>query len=131
VPAKICLRSDEAPHGVKVVQILPYKEGGFAVLTPYHTAGRGYLMKHPVDYATREMQIARADLVTEYSAEDRVKLSIHPDGFVQFSGQDQGKIESGRDPETGEPKGLAIFTRHPPISEPIETGPTFGVACWG
>jgi hypothetical protein len=50
---------------------------------------------------------------------------------VQFSGEASGKIESGRDPKTGQPKGLAVITRHPPIEKPIETGPTFAMTFWG
>lgn len=112
----------------KITKIVPYKSGGFAVLAPYHKARRGYLAKHPVDYSKRDVKMRLEDMVA-YSAEDRVKLSIHPDGFVQFSSENQGKIVSGRDPQTGEPKGLGLVAS--PLSEPINTGPTFGCVLWG
>jgi len=64
-----------------------------------------------------------------FTASDRVKLSHHSDGFVQFSGESPGRIRSGKDPVTGKPKGLAIQSA--PIGLPIPTGPTFGFAAWG
>jgi hypothetical protein len=66
--------------------------------------------------------------VSKYDANDRVKLSYHADGFVQFSGENSTKIQSGRDGR-GLPKGIGLQTA--PISSPIKTGPTFGIACWG
>jgi hypothetical protein len=120
----------EAEDGTlrKITKIQPYSAGGFAVLMPYHRERRGYLAKHRVDYSRREDEMLRQDVI-EYSAEDRVKLSIHQDGFVQFSGEQAGKITSGRDPQTGEAKGLGLFTQ--PLSNPIRTGPTFSITVWG
>ncbi len=113
----------------KITKVVPYKGGGFAVLAPYHTARKGYLAKYSVDYRKTRMQVHRSEM-TEYSADDRVKLSLHRDGFVQFSGEDPGKIVSGRDPESGEPKGLGILLEYP-LFQPIFSGPTFGVNVWG
>lgn len=112
----------------KITKIVPYKSGGFAVLAPYHKARRGYLAKHPVDYSKRNVELRVEDMVT-YSAEDRVKLSLHPDGFVQFSGENPGRIVSGRDPSTGEPRGLGIMSHS--LSTSINTGPTFACVAWG
>jgi hypothetical protein len=112
----------------KITKIVPYRGGGFAVLVPYHEARRGHLLKFPVDYSKRDLGVSSAE-ATEYSAEDRVKLSLHPDGFVQFSGENLGKIVSGRDPGTGEPRGLGVMSR--PLSAPVNTGPTFGIVVWG
>lgn len=127
--ARIILDAPEVTRPVKVMQIQPYRDGGFAVLVPYHAAQKGFLFKHAVDYDAREMLIPRTE-VLEYSASDRVKLSLHKDGFVQFSGENQRKILSGRDPETGAPKGLGIVMPRP-LDEPIETGPTFALTIWG
>ncbi len=102
--------------------------GGFAVLAPYHSARAGYLAKIPVDYSQRKMKISRAQMI-EYSATDRVKLSYHLDGFVHFSSENPGKIFSGRDPETGIPKGMGIVINK--LTNPIRTGPTFGITVWG
>jgi hypothetical protein len=114
----------------KVTKIIPYNDGGFSILAPYHSARKGYLLKHTVDYSKLEVQYANPEsFLAEYNASDRVKLSYHSDGFVQFSGENKGKIISGRDKDTGEPKGLGYFTN--PISNPIRTGPSFGITLWG
>ena len=67
--------------------------------------------------------------MVHYTAEDRVKLSHHWDGFVQFSGESPGKIISGRNALTGAPKGLGLMSA--PIRRPIVTGPTSGLLVWG
>ena len=61
--------------------------------------------------------------------EDRVKLSYHPDGFVQFSGEIGGKVISGKDFTTGLPKGIGLTTKT--IYKPVFSGPTFGLTVWG
>lgn len=58
-----------------------------------------------------------------------MKLSYHTDGFAQFSGESAGRITSGIDPTTGEPKGLGLFTN--PLTAPIRSGPSVGVTVWG
>jgi hypothetical protein len=64
-----------------------------------------------------------------FTAEDRVKLSYHRDGFAQFSSESKGRIVSGRDPATGEPKGLGLFTN--PLGSPIFSGPSVALTVWG
>ena len=113
----------------KVTKIVPYKAGGFGVLLPYHQARRGYLAKLRIDYDQSNLRIGRQQM-QEYSAADRVKLSFHADGFVQFSGENPGSIVSGRDPKTGEPKGLGVLLEHV-LERPISSGPTFGITAWG
>jgi hypothetical protein len=124
----ICIQEEGDAVTRKITKIQPYSKGGFAILMPYHAERRGYLAKHPVDYASREDIFLRHDVI-EYSAKDRVKLSIHPDGFVQFSSESGAKIVSGRDPVTGAPKGLGLISQ--PLGDPIRTGPTFGATVWG
>ncbi len=113
----------------KITKVIPYGDGGFAVHVPYHKAQIGWLLKIPLDYEVLGETITPISDCTEYSASDRVKLSYHPSGFVQFSGERPGKITSGLDPGTGEPKGLGIMTT--PLSSPIRTGPTFAITAWG
>lgn len=112
----------------KVTKIFAYKDGGFGVAVPYHSANKGYLFKAKVDYTKREQLITREEGV-EYTASDKVKLSLHLDGFVQFSGINPGKIVSGRDSQSGKPKGLGIQSQ--PLTNPIKSGPTFGITIWG
>ena len=110
-----------------ITKVVPYPDGGFAVLAPYHSARKGHLVKVPVmNYVGT--RCTPLDEMVEYTADDRVKLSIHPDGFVQFSGENPKKIVSGRHPN-GKPKGIGLFTK--PLSRPIMTGPTFGLTVWG
>jgi len=112
----------------KITKIIHHSGGGFAVLAPYHRARCGCLLKFPVDYDVKgDSWVPFADCI-EYSADDRVKLSFHPDGFVQFSGENPAKIISGRDVD-GKPKGLGLISN--PLSHPIRSGPTFGVSAWG
>ena len=113
----------------KITKVIPYSDGGFAVHVPYHKAQIGWLLKMPVDYKILGTTTIPVSECAEYSAGDRVKLSYHPSGFVQFSGEGPGKITSGLDPSTGEAKGLGIKTN--PLSSPIMTGPTFGITAWG
>lgn len=106
-------------------------DGGFAVLVPYHSAHQGWLREYLLEpkLAYARNRLIPFDKAIHYTASERVKLSYHADGFVQFSSETAGSIVSGRDPNTGEPKGLGLFTQ--PLSRPIETGPSFGLTLWG
>jgi hypothetical protein len=108
----------------KVTKVVGYKEGGLALLAPYHSARSGILTKTLLDYRQQNSRhsLEQAEV---FSAGDRVKLSYHPDGFGQFSGERPGRIVSGRDPRSGEPRGLGIMTN--PMDAPVMTGPAFGI----
>lgn len=112
----------------KILKVTPYKTGGFGVMVPYHTAKAAYLAELLVRYDQHRYNV-RAEHISVYTASDRVKLSVHADGFVQFSSERGNNIISGRDPITGEPKGLGILSN--PIHNPITTGPTWGGGFWG
>jgi hypothetical protein len=109
----------------KITKIFTYSDGGFAVAVPYHAAKSGYLTKMQVDYGRRLQHVTALD---DYTASDKVKLSMHIDGFVQFSGENPGRIISGKDSD-GKPKGLGYYTS--PLTKPIKTGPTFALIFWG
>lgn len=103
-------------------------DGGFAVTVPYHQERHGFLFKAAVDYSQTTIEVPVEDLVP-YTADDRVKLSLHIDGFVQFSGEGPGRILSGRHPD-GTVKGLGLVKN--PLNEPLATdGPMFGLSIWG
>jgi hypothetical protein len=113
----------------KITKIIGLNGDGFSVLAPYHKARSGHLSKMPVDPSKAGVYaVAESDMVN-YTAEDRVKLSYHTDGFAQFSGETSGRITSGRDPITGQPKGLGLFTH--PLKSPVWSGPSVGVTIWG
>jgi hypothetical protein len=110
----------------KIAKIIHHSEGGFAVMVPYHKARSGTLLKIPLDYDLKGASWVPFGECVGYSANDRVKLSFHPDGFVQFSGENPSKILSGRDPDTGQPRGLGLMSN--PLSHPVRSGPTFGIS---
>lgn len=127
-PIRIAIEDDNGNYR-SLTKIIPYPDGGFAVLTPYHTAKEGFLFKLQIAEELRgKIRVPSPAEGHRYSARDRVKLSFHPDGFVQFSGENPRRIMSGRD-ESGRPKGLGIVRA--PLSQPIVTGPTFGILAWG
>lgn len=112
-----------------VTKIIAYGVGGFGVLTPYHSAHAGFLARIPVDYNPAGRIATPLTDMIDFTVDDRVKLSYHPDGFVQFSSEAKGRIISGRDPSMGEPKGLGLMTA--PLSDPVSTGPSVGITLWG
>jgi hypothetical protein len=125
---RVCLR-DTSGVLRKITKIVPYKlDRGFAAMVPYHAAKQGFLLKHSVRY---HHSIGPVPLQTAipFVASDRVKLSIHLDGFVQFSGEDATRIVSGRDAETGEPKGIGLVFDH--AIDGIRSGPLFSITLWG
>jgi hypothetical protein len=126
-PYDIAIR-DSAGVPRRITKIVPYPSGGFAVMVPQHSARQGWAFKHQCDYTKATWTTAWSDTV-RYTANDEVKLSLHPDGFVQFSGVTSSSIFSGRDPATGVIKGLGVMSN--PFSTPIYSGPTFGVLAWG
>lgn len=119
---------DEGQELRALCKLQPLGDGGYSVLAPYHNAMEGWCARHTIDYNQTQQQMKFSD-VEHFTANDRVKLSHHADGFVQFSGEQVGKIRSGRDLETGAAKGLAVQSAR--IDKPVTTGPTFAVVCWG
>jgi hypothetical protein len=113
----------------KITRIVGLNGAGFSVLTPYHKAKTGFLFKAPVELSRHGPYRIPFANASAFTAEDRVKLSYHTDGFAQFSGEAAGRITSGIDPATGEPKGLGLFTN--PLTTPIWTGPSVGITVWG
>jgi len=115
-------------HGrvAKVTIIVPFRDGGVALAAPYTKDRKGLLVTMKPSDKLGTTFVPDDELTAQYSASDRVKLSLHRDGFAQFSG---AGIRSGKD-EDGKPKGLAIQMRRP-FMHPIQTGPTFAITVWG
>jgi hypothetical protein len=116
----------------KITKIISLNGGGFSVLTPYHKAHSGFLFKQPINprmFDKAGEHLVRWTDCAGFTAENRTKLSYHVDGFAQFSSENQGTIISGRDPNTGEPKGLGVMAR--PFSDPSTSGPSVGISVWG
>ena len=97
-------------------------DGSYYVTAPYHPLNRALLGIYTVNYA-RENLIALGeaiDLAVLDDDERRLKISHHPDGFLQFSGEG---IRSGRD-DSGEPCGIGITSW--PLNNPT-FGPSFSL----
>ena len=119
---------EEAGALRRVLKVLPLSDGGLAVTTPYHAARDGFLFKSPRMRGAGTRMLDPGDLIP-FNANDRVKLSYHVDGFAQFSGEDNARIVSGRDRDTGMPKGLGLVTN--PLEDPLTSGPSVGCTIWG
>lgn len=125
----IAIRPAEGQKPRKLTKVIGLNGQGFSVLTPYHAARSGYLFKLPMDLRKLGERVIPWNEAIAFTAEDRVKLSYHIDGFAQFSSETPGKIISGRDPKNGEPKGLGLLVRS--LSSPSVSGPSVGVTAWG
>jgi hypothetical protein len=104
----------------KLCRILLTSDGSYFVTCPYHESNLVSLMKRTFNFPNPKARSNDAPL--EYGLVDdddhRLKLSHHPDGFVQFSGNG---ILSGRNSD-GTPKGIGLMSW--PLSRP-----TAGPAC--
>jgi len=128
----IAIKYDSKEPARKVTKIIGLNGKGFSVLTPYHKEHSGYLFKMlvtPDMVTTKKPLRVPISQTVGFTAESHVKLTYHTDGFVQFSSEKPGEIISGRDPETGEPKGLGLFTN--PLNSPIWTGHSILITLWG
>jgi hypothetical protein len=114
------------PTPRRLCKVIPLSDGGFSITAPYHNAQSGSLFKAPRIREPGTSYVPFSELVP-FMASDRVKLSYHADGFVQFSGEDSRKIRSGI--ENGVPKGLGLKTN--PLNRPVQSGPSIGCMIWG
>jgi len=102
-------------------------DGSYYVTSPYHPDHQAVLTKMTVNYAQREMKIALQEAIDVASLDDddkRLKMSHHPSGFVQFSGEG---ILSGKN-EDGIIKGIGVMSW--PLDKPT-MGPAFGISIRG
>jgi hypothetical protein len=114
---------DDVGRRVDLCRIAFGGDGSYYVTAPYHPADRAVAGLYTVNYA-KENLIAVEDGIELAVLDDdqqRLKISHHPDGFLQFSGEG---IVSGRD-DQGRPKGLGIFSW--PLPRPT-SGPSFQIA---
>ncbi len=96
-------------------------DGSYFVTAPYHPHDKATVAVLTVNYAEDEIEVALEDAVELAVLDDedrRLKLSHHPDGFLQFSGEG---VRSGRNPD-GSPKGIGLVSW--PLFRPA-LGPSF------
>lgn len=111
----------------KLCKVMFGSDGSYYVTSPYHPAEKAFLCKLTVNYTLDESAVSFSELIDYGSVEDddhRLKLSHHPDGFIQFSGQG---IVSGID-EQGQIRGMGV--RSWPLTQPVK-GPAFAIAMRG
>jgi hypothetical protein len=124
---------DIPPYGPrKVAKLAGYGDGGFALLAPYLPQPSDWLlMQTPRDYSqSGTFHVGDESMYRRFRSARGVKLSAHGDGFVQFSNEDEGGILSGRDKETGEPRGFG-YDSFAPGDLYVRSGPYCGVFGWG
>ncbi len=121
---------DENGEYRNLFKLITYKSGGFAFILPrLIDTNLGRLEKTIVTYKNMGTHLdIRRDKAEQYGANDIVKFSYHPDGFVQFSSTTNNRIISGRNSD-GTPKGLGVISW--PLSDPIGTGPSMTISFWG
>lgn len=122
---RIAIRDDTGI--LRLAVRLTTENGGFGVSVPYHPSKIGWVIEHPVRYDTREGVVPVGEM-TQYVVEDSVKLSIHMNGFVQFSSATNNRIVSGFNQALQKPKGVGLHINHP---IEVYSGPLFGVILQG
>ena len=109
----------------KLCKIIFGGDGSYYVTIPYHSAKKGAFIKFVGNYSKHEFTFGFKDTIDIASADgERIKLSHHPDGFIQFSGK--GLI-SGKN-ANGNIKGIGVMSW--PLKKPVR-GPAFGIALKG
>lgn len=110
----------------KLVRVLIGNDGSYYVTCPYHVSEKVSLTKRSVNYPNPDSRAEDAPTKLAVLEDDdhRLKLSHHPDGFVQFSGHG---VRSGKH-EDGTPKGLGLQSF--PLDRPT-AGPAVGVTILG
>jgi hypothetical protein len=109
----------------KLCKIIFGADGSYYVTVPYHSANKGVFLKYTVNYSKLEMVIPFQQALDMASGDQsRIKLSHHPDGFIQFSGK--GLI-SGKDKD-GSIRGMGVMSW--PLTNPVH-GPAFGIVILG
>jgi hypothetical protein len=111
----------------KLCRIFFGRDGSYYVTAPYHPLGKALLFKASLNFAKQEQSIHSEEMIDTASLDDDervLKLSHHPDGFVQFSGPG---VISGKDAD-GRIKGIGIKSW--PLTSPIR-GPAFSLVVAG
>ncbi len=118
---------ENAGECYKLCKIIYGPDGSYYVTSPYHPSKEAVLSILTVNYALSEWEIPMEEAVDLASLDDderRLKLSHHPDGFVQFSGQG---IVSGKD-SAGNIRGIGVMSW--PLDDPVP-GPAFSLSMFG
>ncbi len=108
----------------RLTRIVYGTDGSYYVTAPAHPEEKAQFVMMTVNYAKQHMEVPLEEAVDLAGAEGEdkeLKLSHHPDGFMQFSG---AGLVSGREAD-GTIRGMGVMTW--PLWDPIR-GPAFGLA---
>lgn len=111
----------------KICKVWFGSDGSYYVTAPYHPDRAAFLAKYRVNYALGKITVPFEEMVDRGGLDDddrSLKLSHHPDGFVQFSGA--GVLSGKADDGTIRGMGLQSW----PLTTPV-LGPAFGMTIRG
>lgn len=114
---------ENADQTVDLCRIVFGGDGSYYVTAPYHPQDKAVVAKVAVNYMRVDQTISFADakeLAVLDDDEQRLKISHHASGLLQFSGVG---IKSGVD-EAGNPKGIGTMSF--PLAKPT-LGPSFSL----
>lgn len=98
---------------------------GLSIFVPYHPATQGLLLKSPLDYSKKMNLVPMSEMETR-TVSDKIKLSMHMTGFVQFSTLNK-PIISGFNRELNQIKGVGLRA---PANVQVATGPLCSVTVY-
>ncbi len=110
----------------KVLSIQSSLDGSLYVFFNYCSEKNAYIVRNERGKGAGGRVIEPHQVTHEYVLDKSAKLTLHKNGLAQFSGKD---ITSGIDQQTAKAKGIGVFSN--PLDKPIQSGPTFGLVCWG
>ncbi|MEQ9380132.1 MAG: DUF3606 domain-containing protein [Pirellulales bacterium] len=110
-----------------LVARLSLQQDGFAFSVPYFRDKQGSVIELPIRYDKSQYTIPASEGKL-YSVSDVVKLSVHRDGFVQFSKGGSKPIVSGFNKELEQAKGAGL---HAPEPVSVSSGPICTVVVQG
>src|SRR5438552_2891197 len=111
-PGKYTIVFESRAGRCKLFKMWYGSDGSYYVTVPYHSARKAVLFKQTVNYVTSVPKtvdggdLIPADQAIDIASSDdtRIKLSHHPDGFLQFSG---AGVLSGKNAD-GSIRGIGI-----------------------
>lgn len=84
------VRYDDGSTAVDLFKIIFGGDGSYYITAPYHPLDRAIAARVTVNYADQDRLLNLEDAEDLAALDDddkRLKVSHHPDGFIQFSGE--------------------------------------------
>ncbi len=110
----------------RLIARIGFLRDGFHLSVPYHPVTDGLVLRIPYDYSQKQ-SIQKLHESATFTVSDRVKLSLHMGGFVQFSSSGR-PIVSGYNRELEQIRGVGLKA---PTSVNVTSGPLCGLIFQG